>query len=719
MSSDANCITPHGESPFLGSHEEEEDEVNAEEQMVERLSGLKRPLAVTACELCKARKVRCDRVEPSCGWCTRNSRSCVYKGRQKPGFRAGHMRELENKVNKLEVILQALGHRVEGLISISNTARLADDQTTHPLQSPRTPGGVGAQQSDGMICYDSRTLELMSVQLTTNPSGSTEASLRDLPSGELLYNLVDLYFKYVNTWCPILDRKAIFDSFFLGSSIPDNTDRIVLYAIVATALRFSQDPSLTEESRKRYHSVATAKVLLRGIIQTPSIESLQALVILAWDFLGTSDGPQSSNIIAMIARTVLLLNLHVESSLSQSSAIRASVPPSRLRDSLLPQPGSWIEEEGRRRLFWMVYIIECYASVATESDSVFCDANIDRSLPCRYDLFSKNQPVETRWFKGPGRSKMIINQPDNLGSFSYHCEIIRTLSRVQAFLRTPVDICSMADVEKWQNTYYELDNELNTWLNNLPQDYSNVSQLCHSDPTSKISNWIILHSAFVTSVVRLHSCAAYPTVRSHIFTPSYNASQRCLTAVESLREIAQDVFKTGMINLLGPHFVFSLYVAVRLLLVHAACTGTDPNCEYFIFILDQMSQYWGVAGQYARLLDRIWKRSRVGWPYSNGTMSSAPKALSMMRRRAYELHISAVQRPSTTIKPLPTKSVTAEDLDYLEVFDFFNYPRLPTGIVSSPSLHGSLLNLDGVASGKDYFVATSFPTDLGLSYGAT
>ncbi|KAK9241726.1 fungal-specific transcription factor domain-containing protein, partial [Lipomyces tetrasporus] len=457
------------------------------------------------------------------------------------------MRELETKINRLETMLQVLSRQVENHINAHESSIGASD-------SPLIDERLSSQQ------YYHRTAELISVQSMTNPS-ETESS--DLPPKDLLYSLVDLYFKHVNPWCPILDRKDTLMRFF-GPSIADDADRVVLYAIVATALRFSQDASLTSESRKRYLAIAKDKVLLEGV-ESPSIPSLQAMVILAWDFLGSSDGPQNANILALIVSSAMQLKLHVESSLSLSPAVRAAASSSRLRDSILPPPACWIDDEGRRRLFWMIYIIERYTAVATTGDCILRDSDIDRSLPCQYDLFSKNQPVETRWYSGPGRSKMLTNRPENMGSFSYHCEVVRTLSRVQAFLQTPVDVCSLAEVERWQMTYCELDDELNDWLGHLPDDYSKVSQLCHSDPTSKISNWIILHAAFVTSVVRLHSCAAYPSVRSHIFTPSLQASQRCLRAAESLREIAQDVFNTGMLPLLGPHFAFALYVAARLL----------------------------------------------------------------------------------------------------------------------------------------------------------
>jgi Fungal Zn(2)-Cys(6) binuclear cluster domain len=56
-----------------------------------------RPLSVS-CETCKQRKVKCDRGQPACGWCGKNSQRCEYKERKKPGLRAGYGRELESKL---------------------------------------------------------------------------------------------------------------------------------------------------------------------------------------------------------------------------------------------------------------------------------------------------------------------------------------------------------------------------------------------------------------------------------------------------------------------------------------------------------------------------------------------------------------------------------------------------------------------------------------------
>jgi hypothetical protein len=611
--------------------------------------------------------VKCDRDEPSCGWCARNNRVCIYKERKRPEFRAGYGRELENKINRVEALLHVLGRRLED--HIVDHADPIQNPEPHRLTS-QPPGPTpnqevsrsnitGATSQDVPVSdarwsdsntFDgmqySRPQEDMSIQsmadigtsdtwaLPEQPASSARRADFDsrpsplesgLPPYDLSYTLVDLYFKHVNPWCPILDRGATFDALFQSSTI-DESDRVLLHAIVATTLRFSEDPRLTPESRKQYHDASKEKVQQHGLKHS-SVRALQSLVILTVDVLGTSNNLEGWTLLALIAQNTIHLGLSVERNVFLAPPTDASI--SLVQTYALPQPSSWIEDEERRRLYWMVYVLDRYATLGTAFDFIVDEKESTRALPCRYDLFSRNEPVETRSFRWVERSETIVNKPENLGSFSYHCEVLRILSRIHQFLRKPVDIGTHTDVQRWRATYRELDGELNTWIQNLPGEYGRISQLCHSDPASRVSNWIMLHAAFVTSVIRLHSSFAYPIIRSHIFQPSYHAIQRCLGAVKSLREIAQDAVNTGMLDLLGHPFAFSLWVSARLLLVHAAANEceVDPMIHFFLSTLDQLGQYWPVARNYAEILNRVVQESQQSEASYEGS-----KTLTAMRR---------------------------------------------------------------------------------------
>ncbi|KAK2060818.1 hypothetical protein LY76DRAFT_614785 [Colletotrichum caudatum] len=707
----------------------------------------------TSCELCKARKVKCDRAEPACSWCARHDRTCVYLERQKPGSRIGFSLELEAKVNRLDALLQALGRRVEEHISndhvavvphglspaVSNQApsqaEVISRRDTNGV-SPTTPGlpGPAPTSNDRTPAFsgpfwqggDTRealhTSDRTSVQALLNlsasesfnrtgPSPGVAAPRKDassvpavseFPSHDLLYTLVDLYFKHCNTWCPILDRKTTFGAFF-GSTSLNETDRVLLHAIVATTLRFLKDPRLSPEMRSHYHALSKHRVQIYAM-ENVSIAALRALVILCLDELGTSNGPRGWNMLALLAQNVRQLELCEESSVYLTAEAEDTPNTGSIRRVVMGRPESWIEDEGRRRLCWMVYLLDRYATIATTTfDFMLDDKKMRRGLPCSYDLFSRNVPVETRsWSPSSDQtgSSPEMNRPENLGSFSYHCEILRILSKVHDFLKTPINVTSSADMAVWRNTYRSLDSALDSWLQSLPSEYSRISALCHSDPASRVANWFMLHSAYVTSVVRLHSSAAYPTVRSHIFVPSHYAMQRCLSAVQSLGDIAQDVFEANGLDLLGPPFAFSLWVAARLLLIHAATVGcpVDPKIDFFIDTLRHVGQYWEVANNYAKILARVVQRGR------QGDMSFAA-----MRKSAHDLVTLTSATRRSALEPTSTQATSLSELDNIDVFDFFNYPKM-TEPTRAANGHTNLLQPHAMSGlGGDSMRTTGLP----------
>ncbi|KAI1126630.1 fungal-specific transcription factor domain-containing protein [Nemania abortiva] len=745
----------------------------------------KRPISVS-CETCKQRKVKCDRGQPSCGWCRRNSVSCEYRERKKPGLRAGYGRELEQRLDRLEEILRShseilnsnfLGasptHHPLPPSSVRNSnpsnPSLSSDHGTprepaplfRPADPMRTPQAETALFLQKPISFPPATqgpefglpppsASIHSVSdgfpsqmqpagisppshLSMQPSAATQdyygqphqhslqspglgivqsqpqiSSDQDLPPYDLLYALVDLYFKHINTWCPILHRKTTLDSLF-GPSTLDEADRVLLHAIVATTLRFSTDARLTDERRRHYHDVSKQRVLLYGL-DNSSVKSLQALVILALDLCGSSNGPPGWNIMALITRSVVQLGLAVESNSFSVSPSYTSIYT--LRAMILPEPKDFIEEESRRRLFWMIYLLDRYATIATAFDFGLADKDIDRTLPCRDDLWIKNQKIDTRWFNTqanpPDQPDHEINRPENLGAFSYYVEILGILSKIHQFLRLPVDIGALNDVEQWQLRYKELDNMLASWKFGLPGEYGSMAKLYQPGCNKTLNaGWVMLHATYHTAVIRLHSSAAYPTTRSPIFTPSYSASQRCHGAVENIAALGEFVVQNGMLTKLGPPFAFTLWVAARLLLVHGSTVEhkLSHQIAFLVDTLRDMGRYWPVAARYCKLLQRVLdehsdSERAVGQTGERITPSSV-KILADMRRTAFDLdflisrqprHLAGV--PSRLPSVTPARTPAPNELEYLDVFDFFNVPRLPMTHETSVHQNGGEMAVD-------------------------
>ncbi|EUC29932.1 hypothetical protein COCCADRAFT_105218 [Bipolaris zeicola 26-R-13] len=714
----------------------------------------KRPLSVS-CETCKQRKVKCDRASPACSWCLKNHSACVYLPRKKPGLRAGYGRELESRLDKLEALLlqqqSQINHLTNNQVATSGpspqhvtafrsppivqTPHIPRPETALFIQKPTFPSqsaihttygnGVTDNRPASSVASHSYTPEDMTAMgsaLTREPYTPYNEQFQpamarnlghadaDFPPYDLLYGLVDLFFKHINTWCPILHRQSTLNSLF-GDTPLDDADKIILHSVVATTVKFSTDQRLTPEKRTRYHKNSKEKVLLYGI-ENSSVKSLQALVILALDVVGCSNGPPGWNLLALITRSVVQLGLSVESYSPSVAPQFASIYT--LRAMTLPEPKDWIEEESRRRLFWMIYVLDRYATVATAFEFALDDKEIDRRLPCRDDLYARNAPVETRWFHTSARSDYSMNRPENLGSFSYLIEILGILTRIHKFLKKPVDITSLSDVESWQSEYRELDNAIEQWKYNLPQEYGNSARLFAKPGMGQNldSGLIMLHAAFHTTVIRLHSSAAYPTHRSPIFTPSFSASQRCLSAVENITALCATVRDNALLSKLGPPFAFSLWVAARVLLVHGSTIDhrVDQSINLLVSTLRDMGQYWEVGTRYASLLSRVlseYQESQQAPAGANGerVTPSTVKILADMRRCAFDLDFLISRQPKLNSNQntkmaavTPARTPAPNELEYLDVFDFFNMPRLPVsmdGVMSYPAPDGNVQMPDG------------------------
>jgi hypothetical protein len=792
MHSGSGDEKPQSPSSARGHHLDPESDYHSDDDQdpAARNGKRKRPISVS-CELCKQRKVKCDRGQPSCGWCSRNGAACEYKERRKPGLRAGYGRELEARLDKLEEILRShseilqasLTHPPQQSLRNSNPSLPSDHGTprdvapvfraSDPIRTPQaetalflqkpsnfTPStqsmdfgvpptptmheGFSSQMSMPAL---SAPPQMSAVQPTaaaqeyygagqhnlhspvTNMSQAPGAPSpdQDMPPYDLLYALVDLYFKHINTWCPILHRKTTLDSLF-GPSTLQETDRILLHAIVAATMRFSTDPRLTEERRQHYHQVSKQRVLLYGM-ENSSVKSLQALVILALDMLGSSNGPPGWNIMALITRSVVQLGLAVEATSFSVSPNFASIYT--LRAMILPEPKDFIEEEARRRLFWMIYLLDRYATIATAFEFALDDKEIDRALPCRDDLWIKNQKVETRWFKVRDHNEDApdhdVNKPENLGAFAYYLEILTILSKIHKFLKEPVDISALSDVERWQLRYKELDNMLTTWKFGLPGEFGNMAKLFQPGSKNINCGWVMLHATYHTAVIRLHSSAAYPTTRSPIFTPSYSASQRCHGAVENIAALGEFVVNNGLLPKLGHPFAFTLWVAARLLLVHGSTVEhkLSPQISFLVDTLREMGRYWRVAAKYSELLQRVLDEHHDSERQGGGVTPSSVKILADMRRTAFDLDFLISRQPNhgaaaTTRLPsvTPARTPAPNELEYLDVFDFFNVPRLPfggeniAGITPSPVPGTEMDGANGTGQGPpNEFNITNFTVD--------
>lgn len=188
-------------------------------------------------------------------------------------------------------------------------------------------------------------------------------------------------------------------------------------------------------------------------------------------------------------------------------------------------------------------------------------------------------------------------------------------------------------------------------------------------------------------MIRLHSVAAYPTTLSDLFRSSYSAAQRCLSAVENITVITRLALSHNLIPLLGPTFSFTIWVATRLLLVHAS-TNSSPSIPDITLFLDALrtgSKLWEVAGRYCGIIERVIDELMRG-------EGSCVEILIDMRMTAYSVDVMISRQPDLRVPVLQAAAAAVEeeeaaaaaavaraDGDLLDVFAWFNFPRVPAG----------------------------------------
>lgn len=438
----------------------------------------------TACQSCRKRKSRCSKQQP-CRQCERLHIECVYDERQRPGLKTGAIEALTQRLTNLEQMFlgQALLFQKTIGSAPNDTAQSeAADDDEEPLQAQvarlkrqcldtaALNGMSGAQASD--LSPTATQVSALPEAANDRPNTLTaygysadgSATNLLLPPDEIVHELVEWYFENVHRWIPILHYRRFKDR--LESAEERAEIRIILLAITSLCLRFRQSSGICDEAGKAMSIRYRHAVILRSM-EGFSVESVQALVILAFDIVGTGQGPSTWSIIGSMARTVEHLRLNTEPVSDDFASYDKNNFLIR-RMTFLQPAKTWVEEEERRRVFWSVFMIDRFCSVATGWNNSVTGADVRRRLPCEGIIWRKEMPVQTPFFGGSAENKVStpISEPfpsdgedgEFLGGFAFCIQATDTLNLVtNFFLKRDIRFEGPQQVRMWLLRFKELD----------------------------------------------------------------------------------------------------------------------------------------------------------------------------------------------------------------------------------------------------------------------
>ncbi|KAF2021718.1 hypothetical protein BU24DRAFT_25930 [Aaosphaeria arxii CBS 175.79] len=546
-----------------------------------------------ACRACRKKKAKCSRQRP-CSHCLRNDITCQYDAEKgKPGMKAGAIDRLTKRIDDLESMFLGQGVLIHQLLDCLQTKGIHEPVSTpstnslagYTSQVRQTLHDLGQKRSAGSDLTSASTTgpakrRRVEQQATLGSPSNLQHESADngfLPP-DLVDTLVEIYFDRIHPWIPILHVRQ----FRQRMVVP--TERLklstILRAIVSVTVRFQNDHRLGDaEAKLRLAQLSRQAVILQSM-ESFSVENLQALIICAFDTIGSGRGPSAWSIVGSMARTVEQLQLSIED--EDQASIPGVTQALVKRMHFLPSCKDWTEREERRRVFWNVFLMDRFCSIATGWNVCLTSADVKRRLPCEGALWEEGRSLETPTpYFGVSDPPCDARQhlPNvrseeadqaSLGGFAYCIEATESLSLVTSFfLQQAVDVAKAHDVQLWLMRFKQLDLRLVQWKLFLPERWREACAL-NSDGNMD-PNLTLAHITHNTAVVLLHQGIAYPSSEWQslpINLPSAASAKTCMAAAVEV-SIITDEFLRNSKCLTNPQFAFCLFICGRMLITHS------------------------------------------------------------------------------------------------------------------------------------------------------
>ncbi|KAG6901646.1 hypothetical protein C0995_009645 [Termitomyces sp. Mi166 len=335
-----------------------------EEAQVRTGSGLKRRKLQRACDVCRRKKIRCDGAQMlnhQCTNCADYGLECTYvESAKKRGPPKSYIERLENRVKKLqELIARISPETLEQLdnspaaplqVSIHNPplpewspCDLAPRHLICHLWSGNSPSPVSEDEESTKFLMDDfdrmhitlddprylgKSSGIMLIKLALemkrvymgdsvpvtcerdvkrpyiNPLPVTPMQTPDFkfPDSDLMTTLIDLYFKHMNRYLPLLHRPTFESAVNSGLHYSNTSFAATLLLVCAVAAKYSDDPRVMDEPKEPggkpdpYTSgwkwFGQVPLVKQAPISVPDVYDLQFYALIG-EFLQASSVPQA------------------------------------------------------------------------------------------------------------------------------------------------------------------------------------------------------------------------------------------------------------------------------------------------------------------------------------------------------------------------------------------------------------------------------------------
>lgn len=532
-----------------------------------------------ACVTCRSRKLKCDRVKPTCSRCLKVKGECVYpESRRKPAFKRKNVKELEERLAQVEDLLKEAASKGNGAlpsegdldsrINIGMDDFHVDIETIMGMQNGTFDDGTSGFHT-GVNMNKTAPSSQPEAPSFANASGElmglglSEA----LPPFEMMEELNKSFFERQQHFIPIIHPGRYLQAFY---SAPHKRPPMCLqYAVWSMASngheKYSQYHDIFYKRARQYADADEMRGFGEHFL---TIQHAQAWALIATDEARSLFFTRAAMSSAKCVRLVEMMGLH-----------RIDGDGQEMAPTLAP-PTSWVDLEERRRAFWGAYCIDCHASIATGWPTLIDPNEITTHLPSSEEAFNSAREEETSTlpeaFQGASYS--------TFAGAVIMCYIFNMLLKHVHWER-PNDRPGDVEYGEFWKRHRDIDNMLSSAFMFLPERFRLPQSM--RDPTSVHTN-LNLHA----SVICLHHAAIDRIERNKLPEPLKAASElRLRTAAE---EVVSIIKLTSHMNsgYKSPMVALSLYSAASVYVYSAKCnmdTGfSTADLQNLKFIINAM-----------------------------------------------------------------------------------------------------------------------------------
>ncbi|KPM37933.1 hypothetical protein AK830_g8620 [Neonectria ditissima] len=485
-----------------------------------------------ACLPCQSRKVKCDGNGSVCSQCSKRGLHCAYKQRRTRGLGKGkeHVRELEERLEKLEQFLRAQGG-ARGEDAGSDDARRESPQTTSDKNSPlpigmppprvespnampstTTPQPPQTTKPPGFIRLPElsrlpRSTYMEMITRSSNTGGFPMKVFIPLHPQADLVGLVASTAEEVGDTYPLFTPgyvKALTDQ--VVNSSQDNpayepTLLAISSSLVAIGVQWkAENSSLAQLSPMMWSHFKNAFAMLPYLMtKGPSVLSFHALVLMAVFLQGSAEMRLATHLIASAVRVAQMAGFPIRNQ------------------------GHSVPAELNLRAFWTM----CTLDVEISNRLMILPTIDDHHLPL---TLPSQQPLEP----------MTGSTEEQVRILSFQAGLATTRSKIHKkyLLHTNQPRVSLVDIEPLDR----FEEQLELWAHSLPPDFKPLG-IDHRSPKQLPLSIILLQSQYYHSRCTLSTLrAALQNVDPKHTTPlpadvsSARATIRLLSAISAEQE---------------------------------------------------------------------------------------------------------------------------------------------------------------------------------------